>query len=321
MSTNRLPGRRVLPVLALGTLLAVGAGFGADAVSASAQTVNAQQEVSGNWSGYIVQSSNGQNFSKVSGSWTQPSVSSSTPGYSAFWVGLGGANQRSQSLEQVGTAADTVNGQTTYYAWYELVPDSEMKLNLAIHPGDQMSGSVTVNGTNVTVSLSNETTGQSIAKTLTMSDPDTSSAEWIAEAPSAQSQSGDLQALPLANFGQVTFTNTSATAGGHTGSISDPNWTVQQVDMQPSGAMGALGGRGRFNPAGLQEISQSSSAGASASSVASDGSFTVSYPKSAALASGAGSGNTAGYSADAGYPGGYIYVYPYGYPGGYIYGY
>src|SRR5437764_8452955 len=256
MSTKRLLARRALPVLALGTLLALGGGSAVDAATASGQTINAQQEVSGNWSGYIAQSSNGQSFSRVSGSWTQPSVGSSTQGYSAFWVGLGGASQQSQSLEQVGTAADTAGGQTTYYAWYELVPAGEVKLDLTIHPGDQMTGAVTVNGTNVTASLADKTTGQSVTKTLTMSNPDTSSAEWIAEAPSAQSPSGDLQTLPLANFGQVTFTNTSATAGGHTGSISDPKWTVQQVDLQPSVAIGSVGGRGRFNPAGLQGISQ-----------------------------------------------------------------
>jgi hypothetical protein len=303
-------------------LLALGGGFAIDAATASGQTIDAQQQVSGNWSGYIAQNANGQNFSRVSGSWTQPSVSSSTQGYSAFWVGLGGASQQSQSLEQVGTAADTGDGQTTYYAWYELVPASEVKLDLAIHPGDQMTGAVTVNGTNVTISLADKTTGQSVTKTLTMSNPDTSSAEWIAEAPSAQSPSGDLQALPLANFGNVTFTDTSATAGGHSGPVGDPNWTVKQVDLQPSGATGALGGGGRFNPAGLG-VSQSSSAGASASSLSSDGSsFTVSYAAASAQTPDGTSGDAGGYPGygDPGpYPG---YGYPGdGYPGGYIYGY
>lgn len=326
MSTKKPPDRRLLPVLALGTMLALGGGFAVDAVGASAHTVNAQQQVSGNWSGYIAQSSSGQNFSKVSGSWTQPSVSSSTQGYSAFWVGLGGAGQQSQSLEQVGTSADNANGQTTYYAWYELVPDAEQKLNLAVHPGDQMNGSVTVNGTNVTISLSNKSTGQSVTKTLTMSNPDTSSAEWIAEAPSAQSQSGDLQTLPLANFGKVTFTDTSATAGDHTGSLNDPNWTLQQVNLQPSGTSGALGGGGQVTPAGLQGNSHSSSAGASASNVSGDGSsFTVSYSTGAGQSSEPTSSDTGGDQSEGGYPGGYIYVYPGGYPGdgypgGYVYG-
>jgi hypothetical protein len=323
MGTKTLPGRRALPVLALGTLLTLGGGFAIDAVSASAQTVNAQQEVSGNWSGYIVQSSNGQNFSKVSGSWTQPSASTSSQGYSAFWVGLGGASQQSGSLEQVGTAADMAGGQATYYAWYELVPAGEVKLDLAIHPGDRMAGSVTVDGTNVTISLSDKTTGQSVTKTLTMSNPDTSSAEWIAEAPSVQSQTGDLQPLPLANFGQVSFTDTSATAGGHSGSISDPNWTVQRVDMQPSAATGGLGVGGRFNPTGLEGSSSAFSAGASASSVSADGSsFTVSYSTSSGQSSAGSSDNADGYSGG----GGYVYVYPYGdsgpaYSGGYVYGY
>jgi hypothetical protein len=305
-STHRL-------LLAIGASLAVSGGL---PVSASAQPVAAQQEVSGNWSGYVVQSANGQSFSNVSGSWTQPSVSSSTPGYSAFWTGLGGAGQQSQSLEQVGTAADTSGGQTTYYAWYELVPAGEQRLNLAVHPGDQMTGSVTVDGTHVTVSLTNRSTGHSVTETLTMSDPDTSSAEWIAEAPSAQSPSGDLQTLPLANFGQVVFTNTSATAGGHTGSINDPDWTVQRVDLQPSGAIEGFGAGGRFGPAGLE---QSSSAGASASAVSGDGSsFSVSYSTGAAPSSGDGSGDSSG--GDGG-PGVYIYVYPAGGPGGYAYGY
>jgi Peptidase A4 family len=321
MKMNRLPGRRAFAVLAAGTLFTLGGGFALDAVGASAQTVNAQQQVSGNWSGYIAQGSNGQNFSSVSGSWTQPAVnSSSTQAYSAFWVGLGGASQQSDSLEQVGTAADTAGGQTTYYAWYELVPAGQVRLNLAIHPGDQMTGRVTVNGTNVTVSLSDKTTGQSVTRTLTMSNPDTSSAEWIAEAPSAQSSDGSLHQLPLANFGSVTFTNASATAGGHTGGINDPNWTLQQVELQPSGTIGNVGSGGPNSPAGLVGIS--SSASASAGSVASDGSsFTVTVSGSSDQSSAGSEGDTGGYA----YPGyGYGGAYGYsggGYPGGYIYGY
>jgi hypothetical protein len=312
-----------LAVLALGTLFALGGGLGIEAVAASAQTVNAQQQVSGNWSGYIAQSSNGQNFSSVSGSWTQPAVSSSsTQGYSAFWVGLGGASQQSQSLEQVGTAADTAGGQTVYYAWYELVPAGQVKLNLAIHPGDQMSGKVTVNGTNVTISLSDKTTGQSVTQTLTMGNPDTSSADWIAEAPSAQSPDGSLQQLPLADFGKVTFTGASATAGSHTGGINDSNWTTQQLTLQPSGAIGTVGSGGPVNPAGLVGLSQSSSAGASASSVSSDGSsFTVAYSASSSQSSAGSTGNTDGNASPGdGYTGAYGYPGD-GYPGAYAYGY
>jgi hypothetical protein len=84
-----------------------------------------------------------------------------------------------------------------------------------------------------------------VTKTLKMSNPDTSSAEWIAEAPSAESRGGSLQTLPLADFGTVTFTGASATSDGHTGPISDPNWSVQQVDLAPPEAGPASPARDR----------------------------------------------------------------------------
>jgi hypothetical protein len=313
ITTRQLLRRRVLGVLAVGAALVVGGSFAADASGASTPNINAQQEVSQNWSGYVVQSTSGQSYSNVSGSWVQPTVTGSSVGsgsYSAFWVGLGGSGTQSQSLEQVGTAANVTGGQTTYYAWYELVPSAQQTLNLAIHPGDHVSGSVTVNGTSVTVSLSDQTTGQSATKTLQMSNPDTSSAEWIAEAPAAQAADGSYSILPLADFGKVTFTNASATAGGHTGSIADPSWTVQQVDMTSAGSNSGVGLGSRFSAAGLAGAAQSTS-GASAGAVSSSGSsFTVSYSSDTAGQSGSG------YPASAyGYPG-YGYGAGYGYPGG-----
>ena len=52
-------------------------------------------------------------------------------------------------------------------------------------------------------------------------NPDTSSAEWVAETPSLCATRGYCRTVTLSDFGDVTFTNASATAGGHTGSISD----------------------------------------------------------------------------------------------------
>jgi hypothetical protein len=83
-----------------------------------------------------------------------------------------------------------------------------------------------------------------------MNNPDTSSAEWIAESPSTTTpQPGVYQTLPLANFGKTTFTATFATADGHTGSISDPRWSAAQVQLTPASnfsdpsAGGSLAGR------------------------------------------------------------------------------
>jgi hypothetical protein len=272
-----------------------------------------------------------------------PSVSpnSSTSqgqGYSAFWVGLGGSSSGSQALEQVGTSSDTVDGQPHYYAWYELVPAPETQLNLAVHPGDHMTGKVSVSGSSVTVSLSDQTTGQSVTKQLQMSNPDTSSAEWIAEAPSSVSQDGNTQTLPLADFGKVTFTNASATSGGHTGSISDQAWTPQQIDLSTNGGAGQFGGAG-IPVSDLGAGNGQSAAGAQPSSLSSGGSsFSVSYTSdgSALTGSGGGSPVTSTGGAGGGDPygdgdgGGSVYVLPgggaayvvpgYGGYGGYGYG-
>ncbi len=320
--TLSFPGRRAAAGCGLAAAIMIAGGLVLNPAGASAQNISAQQQDSQNWSGYVVKSSAGKSFSSVSGSWVQPSVSSNSgDGYAAFWVGLGGASGQSQALEQVGTAAQTVNGQTSYYAWYELVPSSQVTLNLTIHPGDDMYGHVAVSGSNVTITLSDQTTGQSVTRTLQMSNPDTSSAEWIAEAPAAQLSDGSMQILPLADFGSVTFSQASATAGGQSGSISDPAWTVQQVNLSSAGTQQFLEGGPYFSQAGVGAASPST-AGAAAGSVSSDGSsFTVSY-----TADGSGAQSTTGAAAgptgtpsytDPGGYGGYGYG-GYGYPG---YGY
>jgi Peptidase A4 family len=170
---------------------------------------------------------------------------------------------------------------------------------------------------------------------LQMNSPDTSSAEWIAEAPSQCDGGGNCQPLPLANFGSVSFSDATATAGGHTGPISDPAWSSQAVALSPgSDTLGYPGADFSSYTGG-----QSSSAGAQPSSLSSDGSgFTVSYqPNGPSVSTSAGSGagqgdgygggvpggDGNGYGYGAGDPGGYGYGYGdgYGYGGGYGYGY
>jgi Peptidase A4 family len=233
--------RRAL--LALTLTLATGAAIAYQSSTASAQATTVEQATSQNWAGYIAKSSSGTSFSSVSGSWTQPAASSSSSsasGYSAFWVGLGGSSGDSESLEQVGTASDWVDGRAEYYAWYELLPAGQVKLDLAINAGDHIAASVNVSGSTVTIRLVDETSGAAVTKTESMSSPDTSSAEWIAEAPAAQTSSGGYETLPLANFGSVKFGNASATGGGHTRSISDSSWTVQQVSLGSAASTSSL---------------------------------------------------------------------------------
>jgi Peptidase A4 family len=310
--------QRLIPLFAVVAATAVSV-----APSASAATTDVQQATSGNWAGYVVGNpSNGGSgqFSTVSGSWVEPSVQcSSGQSYSAFWVGLGGSGQSSGSLEQTGTEADcTSTGAVDDFAWYELVPAAPVRLDLAMHPGDHVTGKVTVHGSQVIVALSDQTTGGSVTKTLQMSNPDASTAEWIAEAPSTCDQTSNCQPLPLADFSSVNFTNSSATAGGHTGTISDPSWTADAVTLDGGGDSG-LGG--------ASFASDQSSAGAQPSALSGDGSsFSVAWSAAgdqstsadggagaaggapASGGSGFGSGTGSGYGdggyGDGGYGGG-----------------
>ena len=162
--------RRLFP-----SLITVACVLGAAPAAATANDV--AQASSGNWSGYVIGgSATPQRFAGVSGSWTQPTANCSTSAsrYAAFWIGLGGSGQ-AQALEQAGTEADcSSDGQPSYFAWYELVPQAPVHLALAVHPGDRMTSTVSVSGSSVRIQLSDLTSGQSADRTLTMATPDVS---------------------------------------------------------------------------------------------------------------------------------------------------
>jgi hypothetical protein len=191
--------------------------------------------------------------------------------YSASWLGLGGYADTSRSLEQTGTETDcTRTGRTVSSAWYELVPATAKTIKMTIHPGDLMAASVTVKGTHVAISLVDQTTGKSSRRTLHMSKPDLSSAEWIVEAPAGCDTSGKCTQLPLANFGTTAFGSASATTSrGHTGSLSDAAWSAARIVLSQAGG----GGSGRASVA--------SGVGAVPSAVSSGGTgFSVAYSDS-----------------------------------------
>jgi peptidase A4-like protein len=320
--------KRGVPILAATAACTLGV-----AVPAASAATDVQQASSENWAGYVVggSGSSNQQFKSVSGSWVQPTAKcTSGQGDSAFWIGLGGSGQ-SDSLEQDGTEADcSANGTPSYFAWYEMVPAGPVQVNMTIHPGDHMSSKVTVSGNSVSFWLADQTTGSTFSKTFQMSNPDTSSAEWIAEAPSQCSQGlSSCTPLPLADFGTAQFSSATATdTNGHTGTISDPAWSAAAVTLSP--------GASNMGFASYDPTSASSSAGATPSGLSSDGSsFAVAWSAdggSSTDTSGSAGGSTGGYSGGSGggdgygyggYPGGYGSGYPGGdgYGGGYGYGY
>ena len=301
-----MTGKRVIPTLAVTVACALGT------VPAASASTGVQTAASANWAGYVVGgSSSATRYRSVSGSWVAPTAKcSSGQGFSSFWVGLGGSGSGSSSasgssgseaLEQAGTEADcNADGSPTYSAWYELVPAAPVKVGMAVHPGDHITSKVTVDGTNVTITLTNVTTGGSFSKTLPMSSPDVSSAEWIAEAPSTCNQGvSDCTPLSLADFGTVQFSGASATTtDGHTGTISDSAWSTAAVQLSPGASQSGFGD--------AQFASYQGSAGATPSSLSSDGSsFSVAYSADSASSSDSSGATGSGHPSGAG--GGYGY--------------
>jgi Peptidase A4 family len=255
------------------------AACGALAVAAALAAPTAGIDVSSNWSGYAVTgvgstatvASTSMSFSDVTGTWTQPAAAC-TPGQStsaAIWVGLGGYTVGSNALEQTGTAADcNSSGKATYYAWYELVPATSVTLKLKVFPGDKITSTVLVKGTDVLVQVKNRTRHTSFTKHLQMQDPDLTSAEWIAEAPSECTATGLCRTVPLTNFGSVTFSKIATLGNGQGGTLSGPGWESTPIQLVPRAR--------RFF--GDVNASATSTAGASPTSLSSDGSaFTVNW--------------------------------------------
>lgn len=158
------------------------------------------QVTSSNWSGYAVTGAK-DSVTDAAGSWIIPNLNcESTPNaYSAFWVGIDGYS--SNTVEQIGTESDCVNGQATNYAWFEFYPHFSYTIeSVPVQAGDRISAEVKYTGGRFTVSITvNNAPAPQFSTTTKLNQADRSSAEWIVEAP----YSGGV--LPLADFGDAAF--------------------------------------------------------------------------------------------------------------------
>jgi hypothetical protein len=92
-----------------------------------------------------------------------------------------------------------------------------------------------------------------------------SSAEWIAEAPSACDTHGRCRQATLTNFGKVAFTKTLGRVGAHNGAVSDPLWTATPIELRSFATFGRFAAAGSGSPAVPTGLSSGGS------------SFTVAY--------------------------------------------
>ena len=162
-------------------------------------------DTSSNWSGYVA---NGGTYTSVTGTWIVPTVSATSSGADATWVGIGGVT--GTDLIQAGTQATvTGSGAVTYSAWTEILPDYSRPAPLEVNPGDSVTVTITEQTSGVwLIVMVNNTTSDSYEKTLRYNSS-RSSAEWIQEAPS-----NDRGIVPLSDFGTVRFLAGSAVRDG-----------------------------------------------------------------------------------------------------------
>jgi hypothetical protein len=226
MSEPQVPRQssRKIPALLLAVLLSIVLVFVFVVVFLHSTSSLSRQMSSLNWCGYSVVSNlnNPQpQFTRVSASWTVPTVNVSTDNsFSAEWIGVGG--QFDQTLIQTGTGQDSIDGQVTYRAWYELVyelvPGNVVNINsLNISPGDRITASISLVDPNInmwSIEIHDDTDGQSFTRNLVYVSS-ALSAEWIVERPTVASRTEI-----LADFGQVIFTSCEVTLNGKSGTIS-----------------------------------------------------------------------------------------------------
>ncbi|GHO98959.1 hypothetical protein KSF_090070 [Reticulibacter mediterranei] len=185
----------------------------------------AATDTSSNWSGYIA---TGGNFTSVTGTWIVPQPTASDVSTAdAAWVGIGGV--KSNDLLQSGTE-DMVdrNGQVTFLAFFEMLPNAARPLPVTIQGGDSVTASVTeIAPEQWQIIFKNNSSGQSYARTVQYHSS-LSSAEWIEEVPSTGQQ-----LLSLAQFGSVSFSAGSAFQNGNQQTIAQSNaQPVIMVDTQ-----------------------------------------------------------------------------------------
>ncbi|HZT66438.1 MAG TPA: G1 family glutamic endopeptidase [Acidimicrobiales bacterium] len=223
-------------------LLSVAAWAAAPAVAASTHAESARPAVhtwhgrpvvevganqSNNWSGYNqgnLETGKSGGFHSITGDWIVPTASPHKPmesEYSATWVGIGGGcldtacSQTDNTLIQAGTEQDVnydpiAGTSESYSAWYELIPNTSITVNLTVKPGDHIHVDIhenQINSENWSITIQDVSSGQSWSDTNISYQSTYATAEWIEETPVvvAVSVPPTVGFVPLPNLGTVTF--------------------------------------------------------------------------------------------------------------------
>jgi hypothetical protein len=214
------------------------------------------ETLSNNWSGYGV---NGGTYTAVQGTWTVPSVSfqsySNSPDVeaSSTWVGIGGQDG-DETLIQIGTMqAAAPSGETEYFAWYEILPATEVPISrkqYPIVPGDTITATIqctaacrpNAQSTWVLTLINVNRWSKPYSITLQYASSLTS-VEWIMEGPCINNCSSDQPGFAyMPNYGSTTFSAISVNNANPKLSRSpngiimkDPNGNAMSMPSDPIG--------------------------------------------------------------------------------------
>ena len=193
-----------------------------------------------NWSGYATltdrQDPKNYSVSQVAGSWIVPTAhATSVDSYSASWVGIDGFFTTSDTVEQIGTSQNWVDGQAEYFAWFEMYPQGSYLINdFPVHPGDKISAQVKFSEKEenlfiLTIANKTRKVYAKVPKSYTVQPLAVrTSAEWIMEAPSSSTTEA---ILPLADYKTIHFFDCEATINGKKGSINRKHWENAAITM------------------------------------------------------------------------------------------
>jgi len=176
------------------------------------------------WSGYDATTGD---YTSVTATFTQPSVTCASGDDVVFWVGLGGGTASSDSLQQNGTFAQCSGSTPKYSAWWETWPcNSITNYGGTVKPGDVITTETINEGNNSYEFVTTDTTeGWSVSPKHTgCNGGSTATAEVITETPEIGSSLADLP-----DFGTVTYND--ATINGAALSSASPTL----VDMARNG--------------------------------------------------------------------------------------
>jgi hypothetical protein len=154
------------------------------------------------WSGYAL---NDAAATEVEGFWNLPPVTGNgREDTAAVWVGLGGWGGSGDLVQDGTNSFAHANGTTEYYFWIEDFPAPlEQVTNLIPAPGDAVAaGTAWDQSTFSTYYILCDWPQNTCVDALLPTNPPGISVEWIVERLTVSGH-----ATPLANYGQVDFTN------------------------------------------------------------------------------------------------------------------